>query len=166
MNLTKPQLVKAITDEQYDIGAELFKKYAQDIRVDLSFQNFDQEILEIKTQYSRPDGILIIVQQHAYLPLGSFGIRKLTDEICELKRMYITKEARGKGLGNIMMIHALQLGQELNYPKMRLDTLPTMSAAITLYEKHGFYEIEAYRYNPIEGTKYFEIDLNDRHQNL
>ena len=42
---------------------------------------------------------------------------------------------------------------------MRLDTLPTMKAAIGLYKKTGFYEIPAYRFNPIEGTKYFEMAL-------
>ena len=155
------ELIEIHSTEEYNLVIELFEEYAMDIEIDLSFQNFEVELKEIKTHYSRPDGILIIVQQHAQLSLGCFGIRKLTDEICELKRMYIKKEARGKGLGNIMMIHALQLGQELNYLQMRLDTLPTMSAAINLYEKYGFYEIEAYRYNPIEGTKYFEVDLNN-----
>ena len=81
------------------------------------------------------------------------------DAISELKRMYVNKNYRGQGLGKRLLIKSIEVGKELGYKKMRLDTLPTMKAAIGLYKKMGFYEIPAYRFNPIEGTKYFEMAL-------
>lgn len=152
------ELKEAISGPDYQIATDLFKEYASQIGVDLQFQNFNTELENIATQYSRPEGVLIIVYDNQ-LPLGCFGVRKLDNEICELKRMYLRNEARGRGLGKQLLTKSMQLGKELGYEKMRLDTLPSMQTAIGLYKKIGFYEIPPYRYNPIEGTKYMEIKL-------
>ena len=91
--------------------------------------------------------------------LGCFGIRRFEGTVCELKRMYLKKEVRGFGIGRLMLGKSFELGKELGYQKMRLDTLPTMKSAIALYNLMGFYEIEPYRFNPIKGAKFFEINL-------
>lgn len=155
------KLLEAKSDKEYKIAIKLFKEYASQIGVDLSFQHFDKEILEIEKQYSKPNGQIIIAYDNAENPIGCFGIRKFADSICELKRMYLKKEVRGKGIGKKLLVKAIRSGKELNYKTMRLDTLPTMKSAIKLYKKIGFYEIDAYRFNPIEGTKYFEIQLKE-----
>lgn len=153
------EFVEAISDEQFKTATNLFKEYAFQLPVDLSFQNFEKELLEIKEQYSRPTGIIFILYNMDQMPMGCFGIRKFEDHICELKRMYVKKELQGRGIGKVVVTKAIEIAKELNYNKMRLDTLPSMQAAINLYKKMGFYEIESYRFNPIEGTKYFEIPL-------
>ncbi|MFT4537108.1 MAG: putative acetyltransferase [Saprospiraceae bacterium] len=154
-------LLEVESDEEYKIAIELFKEYVAQINVDLSFQNFDREIKDIKYQYSRPNGVLIIGYDMENKAIGCFGIRRFADSICELKRMYLRKEVRGLGLGKKMLEKSNEIGKELNYRKMCLDTLQTMEFAIGLYEKNGFYEIDPYRFNPIEGTKYFEIKLRE-----
>lgn len=111
--------------------------------------------------YARPDGTLCIAYtKDGSGPLGCFGIRKSEKGICELKRMYLRTEARGLGLGKQLLKRAIEAGRELGYTKMRLDTLPTMHSAIHLYLKAGFYEIGPYCFNPVTGTKFFEITLN------
>lgn len=144
------------TTKEYEIAKTLFKEYVALLGVDLSFQNFQEELENIAVQYSKPDGVLFIAYQNEQTPVACFGVRKLTTEICELKRMYVRKEARGIGLGSQLLTKSFEVGQELGYQKMRLDTLPTMGAAIKLYTKAGFYEISAYRFNPIIGTKFME----------
>ena len=153
-------LKEATTDKDFEIAVDLFREYASHIGIDLSFQNFEDEILEIKNHYSRPNGQLIIVYDNRN-PTGCFGVRTLEDSVCELKRMYLKKEARGKGVGKMMMTKALEIGRTLNFELMRLDTLPTMEKAIKLYKDMGFYEIEAYRFNPFKDAKYFEIRLKE-----
>lgn len=147
------------SDGDYEVAIKLFEEYASQIGVDLSFQNFNDEIRDIKNQYSRPDGLIFLVFNDQNDPVGCFGIRKFEEGIGELKRMYLKDEARGQGLGKRMLKDAVKAGKALGYLKMRLDTLPSMNAAIGLYKSLGFYEIDAYRYNPISGTKYFEISL-------
>lgn len=155
------ELKEAKSEKEYQIAVALFKEYASQIGVDLAFQNFNQEIENIESQYSRPNGVIIIAFKDEKIPLGCFGIRKLEDAICELKRMYLIKDARGMGLGKKLLSKSIGMANELGYKKMKLDTLPTMLSAIKLYEQSGFYEIDPYRFNPIEGTKYFEIKLNN-----
>ncbi len=146
--------------EDYQLAVGLFKEYAAQLGVDLEFQNFSSELEKMELHYTRPKGVLIIAYNEKYLPIGCFGIRNFENTTCELKRMYLRKEARGLGIGKLLLEKSISIGKELGYKSMRLDTLPTMQAAIGLYKKMGFYEIAPYRYNPIKGTKYFEIILN------
>jgi ribosomal protein S18 acetylase RimI-like enzyme len=82
-------------------------------------------------------------------------------EICEMKRLYVKPEARGKGVGRALAQAAIHFGQTANYRLMRLDTLPQMAAAQRLYLRLGFREIPAYYCNPIAGTRFMELVLVD-----
>ena len=147
------------TPEEYQLAVQLFKEYAEEIGIDLEFQNFQKELNDLKQQYSKPEGALWIAYNESHNAVGCVAIRKLEDTVCELKRMYIRKEARGTGLGKQLMTTSIEKAIELGYEKMRLDTLATMLPAIGLYKSVGFYEIESYRYNPFEEAKYFELEL-------
>ncbi|MEM6318202.1 MAG: GNAT family N-acetyltransferase [Bacteroidota bacterium] len=155
------RLLPAINPKDYTIAAQLFEEYATQIGVDLSFQNFKEELAAIEQQYGKPNGVIYLAYDRQDHPAGCFGIRPFDGTICELKRMYLQPSLRGKGVGKQMLQKAIEVGKNLGYTKMRLDTLPTMESAIGLYKKLGFYEIPAYRYNPIAGTKYFELDLKN-----
>ncbi len=151
-------LKEVTTEEEYRVAANLFRAYANAIGINLDFQGFEAELAHINTHYAPPKGaIFLAYEQHQ--PLGCFAVRPFEGSICELKRMYVKPEAQGKGWGKQMMTKAIEVGRALGYATMRLDTLPTMAPAIALYKSAGFYEIAPYRFNPIEGTKYFELAL-------
>jgi GNAT superfamily N-acetyltransferase len=149
---------QALRKEDFELAKKLMKAYATDIGVDLTFQDFESELRNVSTLYANPDGAFIIAF-HNSDPVGCFGIKKIDSEICELKRMYLSRDARGLGLGEKLLKEAIQIAAKLNYKKMRLDTLPTMTSAIHLYQKVGFKEIHPYRFNPISGSKFMEIEL-------
>lgn len=154
----KIKLKEVDSDEGFKFASILFKEYVAQLGIDLSFQNFNEELKNISTTYHRPHGTLLLAYAGETLA-GCAAIRKFENEVCELKRMYIRTEARGLGIGKLLLRKCISIGKELNYSAMRLDTLPSMATAIQLYEKEGFYEIEPYRFNPIIGTKYYEIKL-------
>jgi putative acetyltransferase len=142
----------------FEEGRRLFREYVASLGVDLSFQDFENELNSIDLQYSRPVGALLLVYD-GEKAIGCAGIRKIDAETAELKRMYVQDQYRGHKLGVKLLERSLEIAQELGYKKIRLDTLSTMQKAQALYRSFGFYEIPSYRFNPLEGTIYMEKDL-------
>ena len=115
---------------------------------------------ELPVHYGQPGGGLLLVKDIIKNEfIGCVGVRRIEPGIAELKRMYIKKEYRNLGIGKKLLDLAIDLAKELNYEKLRLDTLDFMRSAITLYKAKGFREIDGYRYNPKPGALYFELDL-------
>ena len=145
------------TDEEYRNAANLFKAYAAWLNIDLSFQHFDEELLEIKTMYAATDGgIILCKNRNDYI--ACVAIRKITNETAELKRMFVKPAYQGQGIGKILLEKAIELAKSANYSCIRLDTLNHMLPAINLYKQYGFYEIPAYYHNPNSNAVYFELN--------
>lgn len=149
---------QASSSTDFEMGKELFREYVQSLGVDLSFQDFENELQTIDQQYMPPSGTLLLVFDNEKA-IGCAGIRKFDPEMAELKRMYVQDGYRGYGLGVKLLEQCVQVAKELGYKKIRLDTLSTMQKAQALYRSFGFYEIPSYRFNPLEGTIYMEKDL-------
>ena len=145
-------------DEDYKIAKELFAEYAASIAINLEFQRFDEELLTLKEMYSSPSGGIILVKEAGQV-LGCVAIRKISNTIGELKRMYMKPAHQNKGLGKILLNKALDLAKTCNYNTVQLDTLAEMISAINLYKQAGFYEIPPYYFNPISTVIYLEKQL-------
>ena len=137
---------------------ELIREYSASLGIDLSFQNFEQEMVEFPLHYTRPDGRILVAVEGGEA-VGVVGLRRFSGKICELKRMYVRPEFRGRGIGRLLAMRAIKEAREIGYSRMRLDTLSRLSEAVSLYESLGFKEIGAYRANPNKGVIYMELDL-------
>ena len=141
---------------------QYFRNYAAWLGVDLSYQNFDQEMASLPGAYSAPHGQLFFAEIDGQ-PAGCVGVRPLPDSdgLCEMKRLYVAPEARGQGVGATLAMTAIKAARALGYKKLMLDTLPNMRMAVKLYRELGFTEAPAYYQTPIEGTMFLTLDLEN-----
>jgi putative acetyltransferase len=138
---------------------ELFLEYAQSLGFSLCFQNFDQELAGLPGHYAPPHGRLFLATYDDQLA-GCVALRKLEPQICEMKRLYLRPQFRGKGLGLALADGIIAEARHIGYQRMRLDTVePVMKDAVAMYRKIGFQEIEPYCPNPIAGALYMELRL-------
>ena len=146
------------TTDQFNDAISLFQEYANSLNISLAFQNFDEELNIINSMYGSPTGYLLLVYDNE-LPIACAAYRKIGENICELKRMYIKPDYRRKGVGQEIMNILCSRAKLNGYTLMRLDTLDTMTPAIKLYSNNGFYTIDAYYHNPNNGVVYMEKRL-------
>jgi len=136
----------------------LFLEYADSLGIDLSFQNFAEEIGTLPGKYGKPDGALILARTGSEL-CGCVALRKIGSRICEMKRLYVRPRFRKLGIGEELARRILAEASSIGYASMRLDTLPSMKSALRLYRSLGFQEIDPYTHNPIEGAIFMEKAL-------
>ena len=151
-------IVHAQTAEHHECIRKLFLRYAESLDFDLGFQQFDDELDALPGDYAPPDGCLILAEDDGKWA-GCVALRCLEDDICEMKRLYVLPDFQGRGIGRILAQAVIDEARTKGYAKMRLDTVESMHAARALYVSLGFYAIEPYRYNPIDGASYMELKL-------
>ncbi|MFT3680793.1 MAG: GNAT family N-acetyltransferase [Ferruginibacter sp.] len=149
---------KAASAEEFADAKVLFEQYAASLDIDLCFQGFADEVKTVSIQYNMPQGALLLAYVNEKA-VGCAAIRRLDDDSAELKRMFVQPEYRQYKLGRKLLELAIAVTGELNYKNIKLDTLPTMLPALNLYRSVGFYEIPAYRFNPVAGAVYMEKKL-------
>ena len=138
---------------------ELFLEYAQSLGFSLCFQNFDKELAELPGDYAPPEGRLLLAEYDSELA-ACVALHKLEPGICEMKRLYLRPQFRGKGLGRALADRIIADACQIGYQRMRLDTVePVMKDAVAMYRKLGFKEVAPYRPNPIAGAMYMELEL-------
>lgn len=154
------EIFKVESSKHLKLVKVLFLEYARSLNFDLCFQNFDKEVAGLPGEYASPDGVLllaIVEQENA----GYVALRKIDNSTCEMKRLYVRPEYRGKGLGKQLSVEVINEARKIGYTLMKLDTIPSMKEAIKLYETLGFKRTASYRFNPVAGAIYMELNLKN-----
>jgi putative acetyltransferase len=143
----------------------LFEEYAASLGIHPCFEGFAEELAALPGGYAPPSGRLLLALQRGDLS-GCVALRRLTPEVCEMKRLYVRPGVRSLGIGRMLAERIIHEGKAAGYRHMRLDTLPTMTAALILYRQLGFHEIAPYRHNPVEGAVFLELQLRGPEGNV
>jgi putative acetyltransferase len=140
----------------------LFTEYANALNVDLSFQGFDAELVDLPGEYGAPRGTLLLATVDGELA-GCCAMRPLDTvdypNACEMKRLYVRPNYRGMRLGRLLAESILDAARLAAYDCILLDTLDNMEAARALYQGLGFVDIPPYYFSPIAGAHYLKAVL-------
>jgi len=153
------EILKAETPDPVAEARQLFVEYAESLGFDLGFQGFGEELAGLPGDYAPPGGRLLLAI-HEGRTAGTIALRDLGEGSCEMKRLYVRPGFRGLRVGHALVLAVIAEAREMGYNRMRLDTVPTMERARALYASLGFREIPPYRFNPIPGTAFLELDLD------
>ncbi|MCI4343150.1 MAG: GNAT family N-acetyltransferase [Thermoplasmata archaeon] len=126
--------------------------------VPVGLARLDQQIAELPGVYGPPRGAIILAfKGDALVACGA--LRELDPKIGEIKRIYVRADHRGSGFGPRLTRALLDRARALRYERVRVDTLPTMAAAIEFYQAMGFKPIPPYWPHPVPGALFFEYQV-------
>lgn len=155
-------LFTPVSPAELDGVRTLFLEYASALGVDLCFQNFAAELLDLPGEYCAPRGRLLLATVDGQLA-GCCAMRPLDSvdypNACEMKRLYVRPGFRGQRLGRMLADSIMDSAHVAGYNCILLDTLDDMESARALYQELGFDEIPPYYFNPIAGAHYLKADL-------
>jgi ribosomal protein S18 acetylase RimI-like enzyme len=144
--------------EDVALARELIREYGLATNIDLEFQGFEAELAGLPGDYAPPGGLLLLAFVDGR-PAGCAALRPFPPGVAEMKRLYVRPSFRGLGLGERLAEAIIAEARLAGYARLRLDTLPDMTAAIALYRRLGFHPIPPYRPNPVPGAMFFEKEL-------
>lgn len=153
-----PNLTHVDTPEEMPLVRKLFEEYAASLDVDLCFQGFDRELETLPGEYAPPEGTIIIAFDGGEA-VGCVTLRKISPVVCEMKRLFVKPEHRGRGFGRALAEGVIERARAIGYESIRLDTLESMTEANALYTSLGFVKCAPYRFNPCECPVFMELSL-------
>ena len=158
---TSFQIAPVRTADDLAATVGLFRAYAASLDVDLSYQNFEAEVAAMPGKYAPPAGELLLARDAEGKPVGCVGLRPIEPPgCCEMKRLYVAPEGRGIGLGKGLVDAIVEVAERIGYREIKLDTLPSMVGALSLYRKLGFEADEPYYDTPVAGTVFMRRILH------
>ena len=154
------RIVDADTPERIGLAQMMFAEYAGTPDVDVCVADYAKEVEGLPGRYAPPAGALLIAIEHDQ-PLGCVVLRALDPPYSEMKRLYVRAEARGRGVGELLVLELAKRARAAGYAAMRLDTLASMTTAQALYRRLGFRVIPPYPKTPIPGATHYELTLSE-----
>ncbi len=127
-----------------------------------TFHGIEEELASLPGIYAPPKGCLLLARWEG-MPAGCVALKGHERGTCELKRLYVRNEFRGKDLGRILVELLLAKARELNYRRIELDSHFSMTHAHAIYRAAGFQDREAPEGFPEEIKKlaiFMELDLD------
>jgi putative acetyltransferase len=153
-SLRRVEIREALSADDYAAVASLmrafidwhYERHSSDRHIIDSYFDpaaFEAELKGLPGYFSPPGGALLVAEENGTI-VGCVALRQLEGGACEMKRMFVSSDFHGRGVGQALAGAIIERGRELGYSKMMLDTGPEQREAQALYRKLGFTEVEPY----------------------
>jgi N-acetylglutamate synthase-like GNAT family acetyltransferase len=147
--MTKVQIIQAKIDEHIRDIRELFEEYlswtnsmvSREFNISFNINAILERDLARLQQFALPAGCLLLGQYETKIA-GCVCLRKMGEDVGEIKRMYVRPEYRRKGIGSCLLAAVINEASQIGYSRLRLDSAPFAKEALTLYRAAGFQNIE------------------------
>lgn len=152
------KIVQAASPAEIVAVEELWLEYWQSFGLPLDFQGFAEELRTLPGKYVPPAGCLLLAQMDGQ-PAATGAFRRLSQEACEAKRLYVRPTYRRLGLAGSLLRKLIEQACLCGYRDLYADTLPSMTSALDLYRRMGFVEVGPYSDDPTPGALYLHLRL-------
>ena len=158
-------IVRAKFPDDLQEVLDLYCEYVGSTSVDLSFQGNDQEFVLLAKKYSSEESKIFLLKKDGKA-VGCAAFRRWDETVCEMKRVYIRPSARGHNQGKKLVDRVLQEAMISGYKKICLDVLPEFKTALGLYRSYGFVGHPPITNNPVPGTHFLGLNLEQYNKAL
>ena len=145
--------------EDLELVRALFREYQAELQLSPCFEGFDQELAGLPGAYAPPAGRILLAWDDDR-PAGCVALKKVDAATSEMKRLFIRPAFRRGGWGRRLTEALLEEARRIGYRSVRLDTLPAMAAARSLYTELGFHAIPPYRDVGVPGAIFLAKELS------
>jgi len=152
------EVVRAVFPDDLKDVLDLYHEYIGSTSVDLSFQGNEEEFNKLAEKYNSSYSKIFLLKKDSKA-VGCAAFRKLDENTCEMKRVYIRPSARGCNQGAKLVDRVLREAVASGYEKICLDVLPEFKTALQLYRSYGFTDHPPVTNNPVPGTHFLGLDL-------
>ena len=130
--------IREYKNTDYQQLVEMVLTVLAEFEMYLDFEGPDKDLQDLQNVYFVNNGTFFIAQLDSKI-VGSVAVSKIDDEKCELRKLYVLKEHRSQGFGQILLDKAIDFASSNGYRKMELEVSQKHKQAIELYEKTGFF---------------------------
>jgi ribosomal protein S18 acetylase RimI-like enzyme len=146
--------------EEWNSIRQLLLEYRNEFDDKTCFTSFDDELENIERLYSDPRKYkLIAVERPGNKVVGCVGLRGISPEVAEMKRLYVIPSHRRHQLGRKLAEEIISVARKMKFKSIVLDTMHEMAAAQQLYLDLGFVVCEPHDPGDTRNVVYYEKNL-------
>lgn len=149
-----------LADFPSDIPAllDIWREFIVNSPINLDYQGNDAEFSTLPGKYAAPEGCVLLADCNGEIQ-GCVALRKVSADLCEMKRLYVRPHARGKNLGRKLVQRLIEEARAMGYREVRLDVMERSVSARQLYAAFGFVPAEPVSFNPAPGASFLGLCL-------
>lgn len=138
--------------------ASIWREFIANSPVNLDYQGNAADFVDLPGKYAGPKGCILLAERAGVIE-GCVALRKVSDDICEMKRLYVRPGARGRRIGHSLVRRLIAEARDIGYRDMRLDVQEKSVAARSLYAAFGFAPAAPVSFNPVPGASFLGLLL-------